>query len=78
MFLFDFWSDFGIIVDILVFFVVYKLLRNSLAPSKSIAFITSLIITFLLVLPYEWFKYLLFVILVLGAAWVKLEPEKWF
>jgi chromate transport protein ChrA len=78
MLVLDFWSDFGIIVDILVFFVVYKLLRNSLAPSKTIAFITSLVVVFLLVLPYEWFKYLLFVVLVLGAAWAKLEPGKWF
>lgn len=78
MFLFDFWSDFGIIVDILVFFVVYKLLRSSLAPSKTIALVTSLVVVFLLVLPYDWFKYLLFVVLILGAMWAKLEPSKWF
>jgi hypothetical protein len=75
--LFSFWDDFGLIVGILVFFALYNALSGNFIRNNAIALIVSVLIFFLLVVPYDFFKYLLFVILFLGGLFATLKPEEW-
>ena len=67
MFVFDFWEDFGIVATILVFFILYWYLSKDF-PAVIALFIT-IVITFLVVLPYDWFKWLLFAGLFMFGFW---------
>jgi hypothetical protein len=67
MFLFDFFEDFGIVVTILVFVVIWYYLKMDMPPL--LALLITIVITFMLVIPYDWFKYLVFVGLFMHGFW---------
>lgn len=72
-----FWDDFGLVVLILVFFGLYKVLTNDFIPSPQVAMIVAVIILFLVVIPYDWFKYFLFCVLFLFTFFERATPWKW-
>ncbi|MGB9577346.1 MAG: hypothetical protein ACP5O3_01715 [Candidatus Micrarchaeia archaeon] len=74
----DFWESFGLVVLILVFFVLYNILSNNFIRHPLLALLVTAIIVFTLVIPFEWFKYLLFVVLVLYGFFVTAKPGEWF
>jgi len=74
----DFWEAFGLVVLILVFFTLYNLLTNNFIRHPLLALLVAALIVFLLVIPYDWFKYLLFVVLVLYGMFTVLKPGEWF
>ncbi len=78
MIFFSFWDDFGIVALILVFFGLYNLLSEGVLRSRFLALIVTVIVIYLVVIPYDWFKYLLFVMLFLGAAISRINPGAWF
>lgn len=76
--IFTFWDDFGIVALILVFFGLYNLLVDGWIRSRFLALVVTIIIVYVVVIPYDWFKFLLFSLLFLGAAIPRLHPENWF
>ncbi|MFA6048572.1 MAG: hypothetical protein WC792_01320 [Candidatus Micrarchaeia archaeon] len=72
-----FWDDFGLVVLILLFFLLYNLFSNGLVQSPFLALIITAIVVWVVVLPYEWFMYLLFVVLFLGSAFSRIKPSEW-
>lgn len=76
--LFSFWDDFGIIVLILVFFGLYNLLAEGWIRSRFLALIVTVVTIYIVVIPYDWFKFLLFAILFLGGAIARIKPQEWF
>lgn len=64
--LLSFFDDLSLIILILMFFSLYNLIKDHWAPSPTIALIVTIVVTLLLLLPYVWFRYVLFVVLVLG------------
>jgi len=72
-----FWDALGLITTIIVFIMLYKVFYPDVVESQLIALIIAAIITYLLVIPYEWFKYLLFVILFMYAFFWEFKPWEW-
>ncbi len=72
-----FWDDFGLVVLILLFFLLYNFFSNKLIHSSFLALIVTAVVVYMVVLPYEWFMYLLFVVLFLGSAFEKIKPGDW-
>ena len=72
-----FWEDFGLVVLILVFFGLFKVLTNDFIPSPKVAMIVTVLIVFLVVIPYDWFKYVLFAVLFLFMFFKEATPWKW-
>ncbi|MFQ5405870.1 MAG: hypothetical protein ACE5DI_01795 [Candidatus Micrarchaeia archaeon] len=77
MFALSFFDDFFIVIVILLFFLLYNFFSNQLVKSPFLALIVTAVVFYLVVLPYEWFAYLLFVVLFLGSAFDKINPSKW-
>ena len=75
--LLNFWSAFGLVVLIIVFVMLYRLFYPDIVKSPLVAFVIVAIVTFTLVIPYPWFKYLLFVFLFLYAFFWTFKPYKW-
>jgi len=73
----DFWEAFGLIVLILIFFTLYNLLTNNFIRHPLLALLVTALIMFLLVIPYDWFKYLLFVVLVMYGMFTVMKPGEW-
>ena len=76
--MFNFWDDFGIVALILVFFGLYNLLSDGIIKSRFLALIVTVLVIYLVVVPYDWFRYLLFAVLFLGGALAKIKPAEWF
>lgn len=76
--IFTFWDDFGIIALILIFFGMYNLLSEGIIRSKFLALIVTILVIYLVVVPYDWFKFLLFGVLFLGGALSRIKPGEWF
>lgn len=64
--LLNFFEDLSLIMLILVSFTLYKWMKNW-APSPTIAMLVTLIIVLLLLVPFVWFRYLMFFIIVFGS-----------
>ncbi len=75
--LLDFGSALGLVVLIIVFVMLYRLFYPDIVKSQIVAFVIVAIVTFTLVIPYPWFKYLLFVFLFLYAFFWTFKPYKW-
>jgi len=73
----DFWEAFGLVALVLVFFTLYNLLTNNFIRHPLLALLVTALIVFLLVLPYDWFKYLLFVVLVMYGMFTVIKPSEW-
>lgn len=72
-----FWEAFGLVTTIIVFILLYKLFYPDVVDSQLIGLIMAAVITYLIVIPYEWFKYLLFVILFMYAFFWEFRPWEW-
>ncbi|MFH0713673.1 MAG: hypothetical protein V1722_03930 [Candidatus Micrarchaeota archaeon] len=75
--LFSFFDDLSLVVLILLMFTIYSTLKKGWVPSATIAILVTIVITLLVLVPYVWFRYLLFVILVLGAGLKSIDVKKW-
>lgn len=75
--LLDFGGALGLVVLIIVFVMLYRLFYPDIVKSQLVAFVIVAIVTFTLVIPYPWFKYLLFVFLFLYAFFWTFKPYKW-
>ncbi len=73
----SFWDAFGLVTTIIVFVMLYKLFYPEVVESQFIALIMAVVITYLLVIPFEWFKYLLFVSLFMYAFFWEFKPWEW-
>lgn len=63
--LLDFFDSLGIIVVILDFILVYRLFYPSLVGSQVLGIALAAMVTFMLILPYGWFAWLIFICLFL-------------
>lgn len=68
---------FGLVVLILVFIALYKYLSDSFIESPFLALLVAIIILFLIVIPYAWVKYFLFVVLVMYGFFTTFKPWEW-
>ncbi len=68
---------FGLVVLILVFIALYKYLSDSFIKSPFLALLVTIIILFLIVIPYAWVKYFLFVVLVMYGFFTTFKPWEW-
>lgn len=76
--LLSFFDDLSLVLLILLVFSIFNLLKNSWTPSPVVALLVTIVITMLILIPYVWFRYVLFVILVLGVALKTVNVEKWW
>jgi hypothetical protein len=72
-----FWEAFSLVVLVLVFFGLYNKLSNGFINSPFLALIVTVLIVFMVVIPYEWFRYTLFAILFLWGAFGEVKPWEW-
>jgi len=75
--LLDFGEAFGLVVLVIVFIMLYKLFYPGIVSSQLVAFVVVAIITFTVVIPYPWFKYLMFVFLFMCGFFWTFKPYKW-
>ncbi|OIO26253.1 hypothetical protein COX85_03980 [Candidatus Micrarchaeota archaeon CG_4_10_14_0_2_um_filter_55_9] len=75
--LLGFWEAFSLIVLILVFFGLYNKLSSGFINSPFLALIVTVIVVFIVVIPYEWFRYTLFAVLFLWGAFGEVKPWEW-
>lgn len=76
--LFSFMEDLDLVIVLLVFFALYNLLTNDFIKSPLLAMLVAVVILFTLVIPYDWFKYFMFVILIMYGFFGTATPAKWF
>ncbi len=74
---FSFIQDFGLIIVILLFFAIYSYLNNSLVKNPRLALFVTIIIMLTLVIPYNWFKILLFLALIFYGFFQTFKPWEW-
>ncbi|MFH1056329.1 MAG: hypothetical protein V1717_00835 [Candidatus Micrarchaeota archaeon] len=60
VFLFDFIEALTMIITIIDFIVIYKLFYPDIVKSQIIGFVIAVLVVFLLVIPYTWFAWFLF------------------
>ncbi|MFH1247016.1 MAG: hypothetical protein V1644_01420 [Candidatus Micrarchaeota archaeon] len=75
--LLSFFDDLSLVILVLLVFTIFKFLKEGWMPSASIAMLVTIIITLLILVPYVWFRYIAFVVLVLGAGLKLINVEKW-
>jgi len=75
--LLSFFDDLSIVILILLVFSIYNILKKGWTPSPTIAMLVTIIITLLILVPYVWFRYVLFAILVLGAGLKAIDFKNW-
>ncbi len=68
MVLLEFFEDLSLVVLVLLFFMIYNYLKKGWAPSSAIALMVAVVIALLILIPYVWFRYVLFVLLILGMG----------
>ncbi|HEV8289780.1 MAG TPA: hypothetical protein VGQ00_02385 [Candidatus Norongarragalinales archaeon] len=71
-------EDLGLVVLILVFIGLYKTFTKGDWLTPSVAFVITILITLILVVPYDWFKYLLFIIIFMTPALSEAKPEQFW
>jgi hypothetical protein len=77
-FLFDFMDDANLVIVLLVFFALYNILTKDFIKSPLLAMLVTILIVFTLVVPYDWFKYFMFVVLILYGFFGAAKPSEWF
>ena len=73
----SFFDDLSIVILILLVFSIYNILKRGWTPSPAVAMLITIIITLLVLVPYVWFRYLLFAVLVLGAGLKAIDFKNW-
>ena len=72
-----FMDAFDLVVLIIVFLMLYRLFYPDMVQNKAVALVIVVIITFVVVIPYAWFRYLLFVVLFMYAVFWTFKPYRW-
>ncbi len=72
-----FMDAFDLVVLIIVFLMLYRLFYPDMVQNKAVALVIVIIITFIVVIPYAWFRYLLFVVLFMYAVFWTFKPYRW-
>ena len=72
-----FMDAFGLVALILIFIALYNYLSHRFIESPFLALLVTIIILFLIVIPYAWVKYFLFVVLVMYGFFSKFKPWEW-
>ena len=75
--LLSFFDDLSLVILILLVFSIFNILKKGWTPSPAVAILVTIIITLLILVPYVWFRYVLFAILVLGAGLKTIDVSKW-
>lgn len=75
--LLSFFDDLSLVILILLVFSIFNLLKSSWTPSPAVAILVTIVITLLILVPYVWFRYILFVLIVLGAGLKTIDVTKW-
>ena len=75
--LLTFFDDLSLVLLVLLMFSIYNILKKGWTPSPAIALLVTIIITMLILVPYVWFRYILFAIIVLGAGLKTIDVSKW-
>ncbi len=75
--LLSFFDDLSLVVLVLLVFTIFNILKKGWTPSPAVAILVTIIITLLILVPYVWFRYILFVVLILGAALKSIDVSKW-
>ena len=78
MALLSFFDDFALVILILLVLTIYSFLKRGWAPSSAVALIVTIVVALLVLVPYVWFRYVLFVVLILGAGLSMAKPKEWF
>ncbi|MBI3588197.1 hypothetical protein HY095_03310 [Candidatus Micrarchaeota archaeon] len=73
----EFFEAMGLVVLILDFVLLYRLFYPGIVGAKAIALFITTVITFLLLIPYPWFAWLLFFVLFLYAFFGSFRPWDW-
>ena len=73
----SFFDDLSLVLLVLLIFSVFNILKNSWTPSPVVAMLVTVIATMLVLVPYVWFRYVLFVVLVLGVALKGIDVKNW-
>lgn len=73
----SFWADMDLVVTILLFFMIYWILTQGLIDNSLAALVVAAVIVWLVVIPYGWFRYLLFIVLFLGKAFGEIKFKDW-
>ncbi len=73
----NFFDDLSIVILILLVFSIFNILKKGWTPSPTVAILVTIIITLLILVPYVWFRYVLFAILVLGAGLKTINISAW-
>lgn len=73
----DFWQAFDLVVLIIVFLMLYRLFYPDMVQNKAVALVIVVIVTFVVVIPFAWFRYLLFVVLFMYAVFWTFKPYRW-
>ena len=73
----DFMAAFDLVVLIIVFLMLYRLFYPDMVQNKAVALVIVVIVTFVVVIPYAWFRYLLFVVLFMYAVFWTFKPYRW-
>ncbi len=75
--LLSFFDDLSLVILILLVFTIFNLLKKGWMPSASVALLVTIIVTLLILVPYVWFRYVAFALLVLGAGLKTIDLSKW-
>lgn len=77
VYLFDFWEAFNVVIIVMIFIAMYNMFYPELLSSKLLATIVTATIIFLVVIPFDWFRYLMFVYFFMYAFFWQFQPWTW-
>ena len=77
IFLFDFWKALFLVVIIIDFIQIHRIFYPEILSSQLISLIISTIITFAILIPYEWTAWLTFVITFAYSFFYGFQPWTW-
>ena len=73
----DFGEAFGVFALIMICLMLYRVIYPELVGTPFLAIIIVGIIAFTLLVPFVWFRYLMFVTLVMSGIFWTFKPHRW-
>ena len=70
-------NAFDVVIVLILFFLLYNFFHPKLVASPFLGLILTVIVVFLLVIPYTWFRYFLFAVLFLAGIFTNIKPWEW-
>ncbi|MFH0835673.1 MAG: hypothetical protein V1834_00750 [Candidatus Micrarchaeota archaeon] len=77
LFLFQFGQALDLVIVLVLFFLLYNFFHPKLVSSPFLGLLITIIVIFILVIPYPWFRYFLFAILFLAGIFTNIKPWEW-